>query len=118
MENKTMTEANVKRFVEMFNTDFKCNIREERFHFLISMFEDFVNQEISDPSEINAYEMFEDLEEKIKYKLDDEGKKLFNEWVKIQDDYLLDTAEQAFVYGYCVCKQLEYESRIVGGKNE
>lgn len=116
MENKTMTEANVKRFVEMFNTDFKCNIREERFHFLISMFEDYIQQEISEPND--DYENIEELDEKIVQRLDDEGKKIFEKWSKMQEDYLLDTAEQAFVYGYCVCKQLEYESRIVGGKNE
>lgn len=118
MENKKMTETDINRFINMFNKDFKCKIENGDFKFLIDLFENYINLEISDPSESRIYESLEELDERLNQKLDDEGKKLFKNWNKIQDEYLLDTAEQAFIYGFCVCKQLEMETRIGGDSNE
>lgn len=118
MVNKKMNETKVKRFIDMFNKDFKCRIQSNNFSFLIDLFENYINQEISDPSNEMVYENLEVLDEKIKQKLDEEGKKFFKEWEKIQDEYLLNIAEQAFIYGYCVCKALDNETKIGGDENE
>lgn len=119
MENKKMNETDIKRFIEMFNIDFKCKIKNNNFSFLIDLFENFINQEISDPcSNRILYDKLEILDKKITKKLGEKDKNLFKEWNKLQDDYLLNTAEQAFVYGFCVCKQLEKETRMGGDKDE
>lgn len=118
MVKRKMNETEVKRFIDMFNKDFKCRIQSDNFSFLIDLFENYINQEISDPSNEMVYENLEVLDEKIKQKLDEEGKKFFKEWEKIQDEYLLNIAEQAFIYGYCVCKALDNETKIGGDENE
>lgn len=119
MENKKMNETDIKRFIEMFNIDFKCKIKNNNFSFLIDLFKNFINQEISDPcSNRILYDKLEILDKKITKKLGEKDKNLFKEWNKLQDDYLLDIAEQAFVYGFCVCKQIEKETRMGGDKDE
>lgn len=119
MENNKMNETDIKRFIEMFNKDFKCKIKNNNFSFLIDLFENFINQEISDPTrDHKSYDKLEILDEKITKKLGEKDKNLFKEWNKLQDDYLLDTAEQSFIYGFCVCKQLEKETRTGGDKDE
>ena len=119
MENNKMNETDIKRFIEMFNRDFKCKIQNNNFSFLIDLFENFINQEISDPcSNRILYDKLEILDEKITKKLEVRDKNLFEEWNKLQDDYLLDIAEQSFIYGFCVCKQLEKETRTGGDKDE
>lgn len=107
MENNKMTEKNVERYVAMFNDDFQGNIKVKNTSFLINLFENFININLSDPNSSEIFEKIEKLDEAIRKKLDDEGRKLFDEWTQMQEENLLNTAEQAFIYGMCFCRQIE-----------
>lgn len=107
MENKKMTQEDVQRYIAMFNEDFLGNIKVNDTSFLINLFENFININMSDPNTSGIFEKIEKLDEAIRKKLDDEGRKLFDEWTQIQEENLLNTAEQAFIYGVCFYKQIE-----------
>lgn len=118
MEAKKMTEADIKKFIEMFNKDFKGKIKNKQTTFLIDLYKNYINLNVSNPTNSEVFKNLEILDNKICEKLNDENQKLFRKWSEIQENYLIDTAEQAFIYGFCVCRQLENETKREGDKNE
>lgn len=112
MENKKMTEEDVQKYVAMFNDDFQGNIKVKNTSFLINLFENFININLSEPNSSEIFEKIEKLDEEIKQKLDDEGRNLFDEWTQIREENMLNTAEQAFIYGMCFYKQIEKSTDI------
>lgn len=118
MEAKKMTEADIKKFIEMFNKDFKGKIKNMQTTFLIDLYKNYINLNISNPTNSEVFKNLEILDNKICERLNDEDQKLFRKWTEIQENYLIDTAEQAFIYGFCVCRQLENETKREGDENE
>lgn len=108
---------NVKDIIENFNKDFNVNIKVEDTILLRNIFQNFININMSSMINNETNIKIVELEEKIQ-KLLNEDKKLFNEYNEIQDNYWVNIVEQAFVYGFCMCKQLEIETRLVGDKSE
>lgn len=108
---------NVKDIIENFNKDFNVNIKVKDTIFLRNIFQNFININMSSMINNETNIKIVELEEKIQ-KILSEDKKLFNEFNEIQDNYWANIVEQAFVYGFCMCKQLETETRLVGDKSE
>lgn len=48
-----------------------------------------------------------DLGEQILNTYNAQEKALFDEWNKVQEDFFNEVEQEAFIYGYCVCQQLE-----------
>lgn len=117
MENKKMTEEDVQRYIAMFNQDFQGNIKVNDTSFLINLFENFININMADPNTSGIFEKIEKLDEEITQRLDEEGRKLFDEWTQIREENMLNTAEQAFIYGMCFYKQIE-KSTDIGSDDE
>ena len=99
MDNKKMTQDDVQRYIAMFNEDFLGNIKVNDTSFLINLFENFIN-------------IIEKLDEEITQRLDGEDRRLFKEWTQMQEENLLNTAEQAFIYGMCFYKQIEKATEL------
>lgn len=116
MENKKMTEEDVQRYIAMFNQDFQGNIKVNDTSFLINLFENFININMSDPNASYIFTQIEKLDGEITQKLDEEGRTLFKEWTQMQEENLLNTAEQAFIYGMCFCRQIEKSTDMKGFK--
>lgn len=111
-----INKNNIEKIIKNFNKDFNANVSIKNTTLLENIFQNFVNinmsSMISNETDIKIIE----LEEKIKKALDKDSN-LFEEWNKIQDNYMLNVTEQAFIYGFCIYKQLENEIKMVGDKN-
>lgn len=109
-----INQNNIEKIIKNFNEDFNANVRINNTTLLKNIFQNFVNinmsSMISNETDIKIIE----LEEKIKKALDKDSN-LFEEWNKIQDNYMLNVTEQAFIYGFCIYKQLNSE---IDGLNE
>ena len=93
-------------------------IKNKQTTFLIDLYKNYINLNVSNPVNSEVFKNLEILDNKICEKLNEEDQKLFRKWTEIQENYLVDTAEQAFIYGFCVYKQLENETKREGDKNE
>lgn len=109
-----INQNNIEKIIKNFNEDFNANVKIKNTTLLKNIFQNFVNinmsSMISNETDIKIIE----LEEKIKKALDKDSN-LFEEWNKIQDNYMLNVTEQAFIYGFCIYKQLNSE---IDGLNE
>lgn len=107
MEQK-LNKDDIEKIIKNFDEDFNANVRIKNIPLLKNIFQNFVNTNmssmISNETDIKIIE----LEEKIKKALDKDSN-LFEEWNKIQDNYMLNVTEQAFIYGLCTYKQLNSE---------
>lgn len=112
MDNKKMTQDDVQRYIAMFNEDFLGNIKVNDTSFLINLFENFININMSDPNSSSIFTKIEKLDEEITQRLDGEDRRLFKEWTQMQEENLLNTAEQAFIYGMCFYKQIEKATEL------
>lgn len=107
-----MNKLDVERYIKQFNNDFKQNLAENKFPFLVDLFTNYFNQEMSDPVGIEYYQNIDSLDKEISEKLDDEGKQQFEKWTDVQNDYLVNAVHQAFVYGFCAKNLLDTETRL------
>lgn len=103
-------ELDIQAFIENFNKDFKTKLNIRNTQFLVNLFENFINILSSYSNNAEDLDKIVELEEKIYSSCSEEQKKQFDEWNRLQDKYFNDIEEQAFVYGYCTCKQLDIES--------
>lgn len=114
-----INQNNIEKIIKNFNEDFNANVSIKNTTLLKNIFQNFVNinmsSMISNETDIKIIE----LEEKIKKALDKDSN-LFEEWNKIQDNYMLNVTEQTFIYGFCIYKQLnsEIDSLSNGKDNE
>ena len=109
-----INQNNIEKIIKNFNEDFNANVSIKNTTLLKNIFQNFVNinmsSMISNETDIKIIE----LEEKIKKTLDKDSN-LLEEWKKIQDNYMLNVTEQAYIYGLCTYKQLNSE---IDGLNE
>lgn len=113
-----MNKLDVERYIKQFNNDFKQNLAENKFPFLVDLFTNYFNQEMSDPVGIEYYQNIDSLDKEISEKLDDEGKQQFEKWTDVQNDYLVSAVQQAFVYGFCISKAIDEEATFGGADND
>jgi hypothetical protein len=110
------TEIDIQRFVNNFNKDFETKIDIKNIPFLTEIFNNFIDPATSDTFSNYKLDRLVELETEINNRMDDETLNLFNEWNKLQDEYLLNAVEQAYVYGICSYSQLKKELNILGGE--
>ena len=58
------------------------------------------------------------IDKEINNRLDDIGKRKFQQWSNIQNDYLVSAVQQAFVYGFCISKAIDEEATFGGADND
>lgn len=108
-------EQKINKIIKNFNKDFNVNIEIKDKVFLIDIFQNFINLNMSSMISNEMNNKILELEEKIKAILGEDNK-LFEEWNEIQDNYLVNIVEQAFIYGVCTLKQIQDEINLIGGK--
>lgn len=104
-------ELDIENFIENFNKDFHTRIKNRNVPLLKLFYDNFVNI-FSTESSINKEKLEEivELEDVISKTFNEKQSILFKKWNDIQDEYASNSVEQAFIYGFCICKQLEIES--------
>lgn len=104
-------ELDIEFFIENFNKDFHTRIKNRNVPFLKLFYNNFVNI-FSTESNINQEkpEKIVELEDVLNKTFNEKQAILFKKWNDIQDEYASNSIEQAFIYGFCICKQLEIES--------
>lgn len=110
--NPKLNDKNMKKYVEMFNNDFNTKIKMKHTPFLLNMFENFISQFTSSANDRRDIIKRAKLHKQIADRLDQDTKKLFDEWNILQEKFFLDIINQSFVYGYCVTKQIDEETKI------
>lgn len=108
MLNKELKEDDVKKLIKNFNKDFETNVNKNGTNkFLIDLYVNFINVNTSDATSKCNLSKLIDLEEKINETFGEKQKLIFDEWNSIQDEFICEITEQAFVYGYCASKVLD-----------
>jgi hypothetical protein len=110
-------EKNLQRIVNNFNKDFETKIDIKNIPFIENVFNNFIEPSSSDTFPNEKVDRLVELETELNNKMDDETLNLFNEWNKLQDDYLLNAIKQAYIYGICSYSQLKKELNFLGGEN-
>ena len=108
-----INEDKIQKALQNFNTDFETKIKGLDFQFLILLFENFVNV-FSTDKDNKELDRLDELSEKINKTFSEEQSQLFKEWNDIQDNFLSNEIEKAFIYGFCSCQQIKNET---GGKD-
>ena len=112
MENKL---TYVKQFNKEFESELKGN--KEITPTLLRMYHDYIEQTFKSN---NLYDKvlskIVETEEKLGQTLTDEQKDLFDKWETYRDEMENLTAEQSFIYGYCLDKELLLEKQRVKSK--
>lgn len=101
-------EQKINKIIENFNKDFNVNVEIKDKVFLRDIFQNFINLNMSSMISNEMNNKILELEEKIE-KILGEDNKLFEDWNEIQDNYLVNIVEQAFIYGVCTYKELNSE---------
>lgn len=47
--DKNKKKSDITKYIKLFNDDFKYNLAENKFPFLMKLFTEYINQEITDP---------------------------------------------------------------------
>lgn len=104
-------ELDIEVFIENFNKDFHTKIKSRNVPFLKLFYDNFVNI-FSSESSMNKEKLEEivELEDVINKTFNEKQSILFKKWNDIQVQYSSNAIEQAFIYGFCICKQLDIES--------
>ena len=118
MEQK-LNKDDIEKIVENFNEDFNVSVKIKNIPLLKNIFQNFINNNMSSMISNEIDTKIIELEEKIQEILGKDSN-LFEEWNKVQDNYMLNVTEQAFIYGLCTYKQLnsEIDSLSNGKDNE
>ena len=104
MEQK-LNKDDIEKIVENFNEDFNVSVKIKNIPLLKNIFQNFINNNMSSMISNEIDTKIIELEEKIQEILGKDSN-LFAEWNKIQEYYMLNITEQAFIYGLCTYKQL------------
>lgn len=107
MEQK-LNKDDIEKIVENFNEDFNVSVKIKNIPLLKNIFQNFINNNMSSMISNEIDTKIIELEEKIQEILGKDSN-LFAEWNKIQEYYMLNITEQAFIYGLCTYKQLNSE---------
>ena len=104
-------ELDIDVFIENFNKDFHTRIKNRNVPFLKLFYDNFVNI-FSTEISINKEKLEEivELKDVLNQTFNEKQSILFKKWNDIQDEYASNAIEQAFIYGFCICKQLDIES--------
>lgn len=107
-----LDKLKIQTFIENFNKDFKTKIELKNKPFLTALFENFVSILSSYTNSKEELDKIVDLQEKIYSVIEEKEdlKILFDEYNKFQEKFYDSTTEQAFIYGFCACQQLNIES--------
>lgn len=110
MEQK---KERIQKFIDCFNQDFETKIKSnENVAFLEKLFENFISIYISPKEQAKQLDKVIELENTIYKICNEEQKKVFKEYDKEQEELYSSLQEQAFIYGFCTCKQLNEETKI------
>lgn len=103
-----INQNNTEKIIKNFNEDFNANVKIKNTPLLKNIFQNFVNTNMSSMINNETDIKIIELEDKIQ-KILGKDNNLLSELTKIQDNYLVSIAEQAFIYGLCTYKQLNSE---------
>lgn len=103
-----LNKDDIEKIVENFNEDFNVSVKIKNIPLLKNIFQNFINNNMSSMISNEIDTKIIELEEKIQEILGKDSN-LFAEWNKIQEYYMLNITEQAFIYGLCTYKQLNSE---------
>lgn len=112
-----INQNNIEKIIKNFNEDFNANVKIKNTPLLKNIFQNFVNTNMSSIIDNETDTKIVELEDKIK-KLLGQDSDLLDELTKIQDNYLVSIAEQAFIYGLCTYKQLNSEIDSLSKRND
>ena len=99
-------------FLEEFNSIFGTQLKENenKYKILLQLFHDFIEQSFktSDLYDSIISKIIE-IEDELQNNLTKEGKEIFKKWELYRDELSNYEAEQSFIYGFCLNKQLKFE---------
>lgn len=111
-----MSIENMKIYTEQFNKEFESEIKlnNKEIPTLLRVFHDY----IEDTFKMNnlykkILDKIVDIEDVLNNSFTEEQKKLFDKWEVYRDEMNNLTAEQSFVYGFCLDKELSDEKQIL-----
>ena len=105
------SEEELKEYLECFTKDFFIKMEMDKPKLLIDMFESYVYQNANYADTKNLFDKLRNLEVEIKPLISIKGQELFEQYINTWEDFSYDLKKQAFIYGYCICKQLENETK-------
>ncbi len=102
------------KFLDEFNSVFGTKLKESKqdYKLLMQLFHDYIQQSFK-TSELydSIISKIVDIEDELQNNLTKQGKELFKKWETYRDELSNYEAEQSFIYGYCMNKQLETEKK-------
>lgn len=108
-------------YVKQFNKEFESELKgnKEITPTLLRMYHDYIEQtlKINDLYD-KVLDKIVETEEELGQTLTDGQKDLFDKWEAYRDEMENLTAEQSFIYGYCLDKELSLEKQRVKIKDE
>ena len=102
-------KINIKKFIDNFNNDFKTNIKINNLNFLNKLFNQFINENMSEIINSDEIHQMTEIEENLELILDDNGKNMFKKWNDIQNKYMYNFLKQTFIYGICTYAEIQKE---------
>lgn len=106
-------------YVEQFNKDFKSELKANReiTPTLLKMYHDYIGQTFkSNELYDKVLGKIVEIEEKLGQTLTDEEKDLLDKWEAYRNEMENLTAEQSFIYGYCLDKEMSLEKQKIKRK--
>lgn len=101
-----------KKFLDEFNSIFGTQLKQskEEHTMLMQLFHEFIEQSFQ-MNEIyhSIIDKIVEIEDDLQDNLTEQGKEIFKKWETYRDELSNFEAEQSFIYGYCLDKQLNIE---------
>ena len=105
MENKFLNEFN-----SIFGTQLKQSKQE--YTMLMQLYHDFIEQSYKTNELYDSImSKIVEIEDQLQENLTEDGKQLFQKWETYRDELSNYEAEQSFIYGFCLDKQLTQEKQ-------
>lgn len=112
MESKEYRTNKEDEFIEQFDNSFNTKLKDKisKAPLLMDLFHNFIHEEFK------KSDLYDEIINKILSIEDDllssfspKQKELFENWESCRDELENYTAEQSFIYGYCLDKELKLE---------
>lgn len=101
-----------REYLDEFNAIFGTKLKESNkdYAMLIQLFHDYIEQSFRTTDLYNSIiNKIVEIEDDLKANLTEEGKELFKKWETYRDELSTYEAEQSFIFGYCLNKELDIE---------
>ncbi len=101
-----------QEYLDEFNSIFGTKLEERKkdYTMLLQLFHDYIEQSFR-TTELHdkILSKIVDIEDELQDNLTDQGKELFKKWETYRDELQNYEAEESFIFGYCLNKQLQLE---------